>query len=406
MPERRPDDLDLYIPVVDGAIGYDCQSCGAGCCKVGNIGVLDRERDFLLERWPSLALFQSLRGPNQTTYAKSSPRCWFLQDDLRCGVEEEHGRQSKPHVCRSHPVYLQPYLDERIVVASVSIGCVWATGDLSRAIGTLKWDDVRALHDESLRAGLYRTGPRETSSFAALGGLARPLLEAEARIRDETAAHRTADSHLAWQVAYANKQPAIMEPAIDVSQREVRTARKEVRLLQRLATRFLGLDATQLPKKPAFPFELFVPLLRLQIVRSLLEALGATKGGGVSREGLGQVFRAIPKVLVVLALYTKAYGTIGSDAGGPDFDTASGLLARLPERLMGLSNFGRSPEELPSIDSRGFPSRLDDRLTAMRALAAGGHHETLGDLLEEVCGEDSVSERLDFLDALTGPRAT
>ena len=96
-PER------IFFTFPDGVFSYECRGCGA-CCKGLGIG-LDAARgevERLVERYPGVEGFMRRRGETWTAF---NPRgaCWFLEEDGWCRVEREHGRASKPAVCRLFP---------------------------------------------------------------------------------------------------------------------------------------------------------------------------------------------------------------------------------------------------------------------------------------------------------------
>ncbi len=389
--------LDLYIPFLDGVIGYDCQTCQAGCCKAGSIGALDRERDFLLSKWPALAVFQTSQRPNQTTFAKAAPQCWFLQDDLRCAIEIGYGRDQKPHICRTHPVYLHPQLEQDLVVTSVSSGCVWLTGDLDRAIGTLTWAEVEALHGESQREGLYERREREVSSFGGLGPMVRQLFAAETRIRDEAPAHRTFLAYVAWQIAFTRKLGDTDAATVSVTRKDVAGARTETAALSTALSRFIGVPKTTIVRDPTFALSLFVPLLRLQFVQSFL--IGPSMGRPVPKAALAWLLDAMPRLLLVLNAYCHAFTRVGTTVA-PDFNTVSAAIRKFPARLMALANLDRPLTGSLGSTPREFPAHLVERLSALRERHVAQPEKPLGMILEEVCAGDAVGARLEFLDAL------
>lgn len=87
----------------DRVLGYTCRGCGA-CCKGHGIGLdaAGGEAAHLVAAYPPLVAFLRRRGEAITAF-NPRDRCWFLDDELLCRVEREHGRARKPASCRLFP---------------------------------------------------------------------------------------------------------------------------------------------------------------------------------------------------------------------------------------------------------------------------------------------------------------
>jgi Fe-S-cluster containining protein len=104
----------MYFTFLDGHIGYDCQRCGARCCKgLGFALGIDQLIPFIT-RAPQLSPFLSLQ-PRATAVFDVGDGCWLLDGDGRCGIERTAGRASKPALCRIFPFQIRRLADTLIV---------------------------------------------------------------------------------------------------------------------------------------------------------------------------------------------------------------------------------------------------------------------------------------------------
>ncbi|MCC7002388.1 MAG: YkgJ family cysteine cluster protein [Gemmatimonadaceae bacterium] len=98
---------DVYFAFPDGHLDYDCQSCGATCCRGhGYLVQIGRELNAQLRAHPASRMFMvdaSDRGPRAFQMKNCPPGCFFLQEDLRCRIHAEHGYGAKPETCRLFP---------------------------------------------------------------------------------------------------------------------------------------------------------------------------------------------------------------------------------------------------------------------------------------------------------------
>ena len=95
--------MDTYFTFPDGALKYDCASCGGACCRGKGIG-FDRSGEYetILTKHPSLAYFTMVRGEVPHAFNPQSA-CWFLDDTEQCTLHSTHGWDNKPAVCRLFP---------------------------------------------------------------------------------------------------------------------------------------------------------------------------------------------------------------------------------------------------------------------------------------------------------------
>lgn len=95
----------VYFPFADGIWSYNCAACGSKCCKGYGFSATQQEFIQLSRRHPRLALFADAAGSNGIVPLNNlSDRCFFLQDDGYCRVQNEDGYAAKPFVCRTFPL--------------------------------------------------------------------------------------------------------------------------------------------------------------------------------------------------------------------------------------------------------------------------------------------------------------
>jgi Fe-S-cluster containining protein len=95
--------VPTYFTFPDGALRYDCPSCGQHCCRGKGFALGASELVPLLGKVPSLAAQLRVRSGGTFLAANLTDACWFLQTDGNCGIETAHGRALKPSTCRLFP---------------------------------------------------------------------------------------------------------------------------------------------------------------------------------------------------------------------------------------------------------------------------------------------------------------
>jgi Fe-S-cluster containining protein len=95
--------VETYYTFVDGALRYDCPSCGQHCCRGRGWALGANELIPLLRKAPEVAPHLFVRGGETFGAIDFTDGCWFLQKDGNCRVEVEHGRALKPSTCRLFP---------------------------------------------------------------------------------------------------------------------------------------------------------------------------------------------------------------------------------------------------------------------------------------------------------------
>ena len=95
--------MELFFTFLDGALLYDCPTCGSACCK-GRGLMLDAEGEVMrfarLE--PRLAALLRPAG-SRFEVIDAADGCWMLQGDGRCAIETEHSYDAKPTTCKLFP---------------------------------------------------------------------------------------------------------------------------------------------------------------------------------------------------------------------------------------------------------------------------------------------------------------
>lgn len=105
VPPTSVDVRDVYFAFPSGRLTYDCQACGATCCRGRGYAVNGGDELLVqLSYRPRVALFMEQQSSNgYTTVNNLSPACFFLDDDGRCNIHRTHGFDAKPEVCRLFP---------------------------------------------------------------------------------------------------------------------------------------------------------------------------------------------------------------------------------------------------------------------------------------------------------------
>jgi len=95
--------VETYFTFEDGALRYDCVTCGAKCCKGFGIGLDRAGAERLCAERPALRAFVRVSGGGTVVAANVSDGCWFLDAERLCGLERTGGRTAKPPACRLFP---------------------------------------------------------------------------------------------------------------------------------------------------------------------------------------------------------------------------------------------------------------------------------------------------------------
>jgi Fe-S-cluster containining protein len=106
----------FYFAFPDRAYHYDCAKCDALCCRGHGIGTATRETPALLSHYPELAWTATRNGREGSNFTNPAGGCFFLTPENLCRVEQEHGRDAKPGVCRLFPFNDFSRIGEIVVV--------------------------------------------------------------------------------------------------------------------------------------------------------------------------------------------------------------------------------------------------------------------------------------------------
>jgi Fe-S-cluster containining protein len=95
----------VYLPFPDGIFHYVCRECTQNCCfrSAEFDGSLMNEIQQLVKLYPALEIMVIRRRGDTMAFTTPSGRCYFLDQDNRCGIETRHGKELKPVACRVFP---------------------------------------------------------------------------------------------------------------------------------------------------------------------------------------------------------------------------------------------------------------------------------------------------------------
>ncbi len=190
--------MPTYFTFLDGALRYDCATCGQACCRGKGMALDPRELVPLLVREPRLAPVLTAAPSGLAGWADVTDGCWFLEDDGWCAVERRHGRDAKPTTCRLFPFNRVFRVGPTRVVDFNSVIC-----PLDDAGGTgITWreleEDLARVPDGPLTAS---QAPAPASGDARWENLERAILEATRTHLDKPPVELAAWQHaatIAW----------------------------------------------------------------------------------------------------------------------------------------------------------------------------------------------------------------
>jgi hypothetical protein len=95
----------VYIPFPDGVFHYVCRECTQNCCyrSAEFDGSFGKELQHLVRLYPAMEITAIRRRGDVLAFATPSGRCYFLDQDNRCGIETRHGKENKPACCSLFP---------------------------------------------------------------------------------------------------------------------------------------------------------------------------------------------------------------------------------------------------------------------------------------------------------------
>jgi Fe-S-cluster containining protein len=394
----------LYLPFADGLIGYDCISCGAGCCVDGLLGVGPVERRFLTGRYPDLHYFfrESSSGDSFAFYEKFKPTCWFLREDKYCSIERDFGRQYKPLLCRTHPVYFTPLFNEGIVLVWLGPVCFWQTsGDLSKATGIVSWDEINDLHKEQQEISYYETLPMSGQVMNAVQRLSqivdlRTLIKVEEKIRDSWKDFDNYDQYLSWQLAYSNAFLVTRDPETEVSPEEYHRTSLFIEQLSQNVQSFLQVEETDNSPENERVLFLFTPILRLAWMGLIVEIPESIVESKVDPHTL---YHTIPKALLVMSIFSKIFSTVNpSSQRSIDYNMLIQLFLHFTLRIFALSCFG-SYINLGQIKNdlvvrKDSQNKVEKFVNSVDPIDSS----SIGAYITEFCKDFTIEEKMGFMD--------
>ncbi len=395
----------LYFPFVDGLIGYDCMACGAGCCVDGLLGVGPVEGRFLTERYPGLHFFSREASSRDgfVFYEKFKPSCWFLGEDQYCSIEKEFGRQLKPVLCRTHPVYFTPIFNEGIFLVWLAPVCHWKTPeDLSGATGIVSWDEINSLHKELQEISYHETLPVSQQVMNAVGRLSniadlRTIIGAEERIRDAWNDFDNYRQYLSWQLAYSAAFLASRDPKVEVTTEEVKKASVSIEELSHQVQSFLGVEEMDHSAENERVLFLFTPVHRLAWLGLIVEIPDSIMESEINSHTL---YHSIPKALLVMSIFSNIFSKVNPSSQRPfDYNTLIQLYLHFYLRIFSLACFN-SNMDLGRVKMDMVKVKKKDRQDIKRFIRTINPFDTasIGTKIMAFCQDFTTDEKMTFLE--------
>jgi hypothetical protein len=335
-----------FYAFLDGALGYDCVSCGSRCCKGLGFALAPHELVPLATRAPGLVPFMQLRD-GMVMAATSGEGCWQLADDGRCTIEVTFGHAAKPSTCRLFPTNRLVRAGEVTVVDLQLASCpIGDARDVPERPGAtvIRWADVdRELTEAgagalTLDAKLPPATPddwaaREIAKRDATAPLiAAPSIASAATVLTQLGgdATRLARLQTAWRryFALADDEADALAAAV---------ARPFTLALPSL--RWQALTATNAPPYPRLQAALDVELLAGAFVAALSARTSVATGAASSLRRVAELWRGLPLLRAALTRWesrvTLADGP-APPAAPPELAAAwSALQARVLDVALG-----------------------------------------------------------------------
>lgn len=97
--------ISVYLAFPDGVFHYVCRECTQNCCYRSSEfdGSFGKELQHLVKLYPAMEITAMRRRGDVLGFATPSGRCYFLDQDNRCGIETRHGKEIKPACCSLFP---------------------------------------------------------------------------------------------------------------------------------------------------------------------------------------------------------------------------------------------------------------------------------------------------------------
>ncbi len=332
-----------FYAFLDGALGYDCVTCGSRCCKGAGFALAPAELTQLARRAPTIVPFLQLRD-GLVLATNSADGCWQLADDGRCSLEVTFGHAAKPSTCRLFPTNRLLRAGEVTVVELQLASCpIRPAREVPERAGAtvIRWADVdRELDDAgagavTLDAKLPPATPdgwvaREIERRDATAALLDAPSAADVLVALGGETTRLARLQTAWRryFALADTEAAPLEAAV---------ARPFTLALPSL--RWQALTAPGAPPYPRLTAALDAELLAGAFVATLSARSGAALGQSPSLRRVAELWRGLPLVRALLARWetqvTLADGP-APPAAPPELAAAwSALQARARDHAIG-----------------------------------------------------------------------
>jgi Fe-S-cluster containining protein len=350
MPSARGESSNLYIPFLDGRIGYDCRACGSKCCRLGYLIMTDRERDAIVRRHPRLTLFYGTERGGCRAYLKLDPRCWFLSPQGMCGIEETMGREAKPLGCRAHPIYFAHYGD--LTVTALAPGCHWTLDEKPEIGALLTWRDVESFDLESRPHFEPGVPPAPwTASLLA------DVLAGEPSIRDAAPEQTSVKEYLAWQLAFSAELLQHRRVPSSLPEGALDQARAYMDALEQVMATVLGVAPESIPASAALDrvFLDFGGVLRLSV-------LGLTPQYGEAAPKLRSprsLYAGAAPLLMALYVYARIGDHLGVPGAASSYNVLHQMLVHGRDRLFACSRMLHplAPSAAQEIDRDAPPGR-------------------------------------------------
>ena len=355
----------LYIPFLDGRIGYDCRACGSKCCRMGNLLVAEGERRAITRAHPRLALFAGDPVGELGTFGKLDPRCWFLAPTGLCDLEQTLGRSAKPLNCRAHPIYFTR--QGELAVVALAPGCHWVLDGSPETGGRIGWPEVEALHVDMGPVGETEVGPWPADVL-------RQVLVGEAAIRDAAARAASVPDYLAWQLGFSSE---ILRhgASSDCPPAALATARGYLGEVELAMASVLRVAPETVPASASLDrvFLDFGCVLRLS-------ALGLTPQFGDAAPALSSwrhLYAGVVPLLASLYFYARIADQLGIPGAMSSYNATHQMLVRARDRLFACSRLlhrlGRAAAQEVDRDARLAWASLAARVEAAPTARLADH---------------------------------
>lgn len=155
-----------FFSLLNGALDYDCSSCEAACCRggYGTAVMHGAEWANLKQKYPLLSHFAIDQG-KYIYLINHGPKCFFLNHQYRCQIEQENRRIEKPLQCRIFPYQVCGRVQGRPLVRA-GLLCPFAINE--NLEGNIRSENFyREIGDTSVVEKVYDIFDVELASYLA-----------------------------------------------------------------------------------------------------------------------------------------------------------------------------------------------------------------------------------------------